>query len=215
MESKGAKYIAFDTETSGLNSLRNNLLSVCFVILDKNLNEINKINYDIKHKEYIVSPDALKVNKIDLIKHNNTKWTIESANKNLIKILENCNLEFRLVPIGHNLQFDINFIKNSGLLSEKKYSKYISCNGIDTITTLQYLKLIGDFKYDQSLSLTSLKDYFNININGDLHNAETDILITIEILRKLKECNLLLHLKTGSFSDNKLELVELDLLNKK
>lgn len=180
-----AKYIAFDTETTGLDSIKNNLLTVCFVILDESLQELSRFSYNIKHDEYTLSTKAMKVNKIDLIQHEKNALTIKEANKDLTGKLKKLNAEYRLVPIAHNINFDILFIKNSGLLPEHEYSKYISYNGLDTIVLCQFSKLTGILPSDLPISLMSLCKHFNINVTGELHTCEADILATIEVLKRI------------------------------
>ena len=180
-----AKYICFDTETTGLDPIKNNLLTVCFVILDDKLQELTRFSYNIKHDEYTLSTKAMTVNKINLIEHEKNALTIKEANKNLITRLKKLNAEYRLVPIAHNISFDISFIKNSGLLPENEYSKYISYNGLDTIVLCQFSKLTGVLPSDLSISLMSLCKHFDIDYTGELHTCETDILITIEILKRI------------------------------
>lgn len=183
------KYICFDCETTGLDDLCN-LLTVCFIILDKNLNEIDKLNISLKQKNgYLIYPEALAINKIDLIKHHNSSTDIETSHKNLINFLNLNKTLYNLIPIGHNVRYDIKFIKNSGLLNEVEYNKYISFNSIDTITIAQFLKLSGKLPEKQSISLTSLCTYLNLNTNFDKtleHSAEYDTKMTIKLLEKFK-----------------------------
>jgi len=70
-----SKYVTFDCETSGLDSCKHNLLTACFIILDKNLIEIDRLNLSIKYENYTIDTKALEVNKIDMIQHhNNSKY---------------------------------------------------------------------------------------------------------------------------------------------
>jgi DNA polymerase III alpha subunit (gram-positive type) len=110
-----AKYICFDCETSGLDFIKNNLLSVSFIILDNSLNEIDRLNLFIKYENYNINIKALEVNKIDLIKHHNNINTVNKiqAKKLLLDFLSKNKNGQNLIPIGHNVNFDINFIKNN------------------------------------------------------------------------------------------------------
>ena len=150
------KYIAFDCETTGVND-NSNLLTVSFLILDNNLNEKDVLNLSLRQNNgYYVYPKALEINKIDIIKHHNTSLDLMDARKKLLEFLTKNKGQFNLIPVGHNIQFDIKFIKQSGLLNEYEYNSYISCNPLDTLSVAQFLKLSGKLHEKQSLSLVNL-----------------------------------------------------------
>lgn len=181
-------YLAFDTETTGLNYNKNNLLTACFIILDENLIEIDRLNINVNHSEYTISIKAMEINKIDLIKHHYNAHDMVSARKLLLNFLEKYMCMF--IPIGHNVTFDINFIKGSGLLTENEYQKFISYNSIDTISIAQYLKMSGYLPKKQSISLINLCKYYGIDSkSGEYHTAEYDIEMTLHLLRKFKSMN--------------------------
>lgn len=183
-------YLAFDCETTGILN-ESNLLTAFFLVLDDELNIIDTFGLKLKHDIYNVSIKALEINKIDLIKHENDRHTycIKDIKPKFLVFLEKYKPKYRYVPIGHNIEFDIRFIKNSGLLTKEEYSNYISCNSIDTIIIAQYHKLCNNIPKEQSLSLINLCKYFKINQDEKLeHNAEYDIKMTIELLKKFTTC---------------------------
>jgi DNA polymerase III alpha subunit (gram-positive type) len=189
-------YICFDTETSGLDPLCN-LLTACFIVLDENLNEIDILNLQIKHDYYYVSTGALEVNHIDLIMHNNHKSsvTLEQASKLLYNFLtKNKKGNHPLIPIGHNLNFDIPFVKK--MLSTTDYHKFISWNQIDTIVLAQFLKLNNKISKYQSISLVNLAQLYDIKIPGQAHTAEYDTKMTIEVLKRMQT-------ESSNYRDNK------------
>jgi len=164
-------YLAFDTETTGIDAVKNNLLTACFIVLDDNLVEIDRLNLNIKYNEYNISVRAMEINKIDLIKHHNSRNSVDlkTARSMLLDFLRknkkahsNSSLSYGynlFTPIGHNVSFDINFIKGCGLLSEYEYNSYISFNCVDTICIAQFLKLTGEIPKTQSISLVNLCSY--------------------------------------------------------
>ena len=178
------KYIAFDCETTGLDD-KSNLLTVSFIILDNNLVKKDSLNISLKQNNgYYVNPYALEINKIDIIKHHNTSLDLIDARKVLLSFLDKNYHSFNLIPIGHNIHFDIKFIKKSGLLTDTEWSKYISCNVLDTISVAQFLKLSGKLHERTSLSLINLCNSFNLERNEDLeHSSEYDIEMTIKLLK--------------------------------
>lgn len=181
---KMSKYISFDTETSGLDPTKCNLLTVCFIVLDSELNEIDRLNISLKQVNYYINVEALKVNRINLIKHHDSSIDIMDARNKLHNFLNKYKTQYSLIPIGHNIKFDISFIKSSGLLIENEYLKYISFNSIDTISIAQFLKLSGKLPKQQSVSLINLCKYAKINQReNDEHTAEYDTEMTIKLLK--------------------------------
>jgi DNA polymerase III alpha subunit (gram-positive type) len=184
------KYIAFDCETTGVND-NSNLLTVSFIILDENLTEKDILNLSLRQNNgYYVYPKALEINKIDIIKHHSTSLDLIDARIKLLEFLTKNKERFNLIPIGHNIQFDIKFIKQSGLLSEYEYNSYISCNPLDTLSIAQFLKLSGKLHEKQSLSLVNLCSSYKLKRHEDEkleHSAEYDIKMTIKLLKFFKD----------------------------
>jgi DNA polymerase III alpha subunit (gram-positive type) len=194
-------YICFDTETSGLDHTKYNLLTAHFIILNQDLEKIDSLDLKIKHPHYTVHPKALEINKIDIVSHtrDNQSLFISDANKLLVEFLNNNKQHYKFIPIGHNVNFDIQFIKSSGLLSELDYFKYISHIPLDTLTIAGFLKLSGYLPPTQLLNLVSLCKYLHINYPGpannsahgaaniSAHNAEYDATMTVELLKVFKK----------------------------
>ena len=65
-----AKYLAFDTETGGLIS-GVALLTSHFLVLDNDLKVLDELELTTKpnNGHYVIAPEALEVNKINLIEH--------------------------------------------------------------------------------------------------------------------------------------------------
>jgi DNA polymerase III alpha subunit (gram-positive type) len=185
-----AKYIAFDCETTGVDE-RCNLLTVSFVILNKNLDIMDTLNLSLKHNfGYFIYPKALEINHIDIVKHHDNSLELIDARHLLLDFLSKYKVQYNLIPIGHNISFDIKFIIISGLLTQNEYSRYISCNPIDTISIAQFLKLSGKLPEKQSISLVNLCNYFKLNKLSEInlqHTAEYDIKMTIKLLQQFKK----------------------------
>lgn len=212
------RFLAFDTETTGLDKTKCNILTAYFVVLDKNLNIIDSLDLKIKHSVYTVYAKALEINNIDLVMHNKNEQSlyINDASKKLKDFLIKNKGKNRYIPLGHNINFDIDFLKSSNLLDNEFFSKYISFNVIDTITLGIFLKSCGLLQETQSLSLTSIckhlninyKDYYENSSNLNDHTAEYDIKMTILLFKKFKE---IYNIKNvNSNSDN-----EINTINKK
>lgn len=185
------KYIAFDCETSGVSET-SNLLTISFLILDKDLIQKDSLNISLKQTSgYNIYPEALQINRIDIIKHHQSSSDLQTSRKILLDFLNKNKGSYNLIPIGHNISFDIRFIKSSGLLTDREYSNFISCNPVDTLIVAQFLKTCGKLNQKQSLSLINLCNHFKLDsCKNSEHTSEYDIKMTIKLLHCLKSiCN--------------------------
>lgn len=185
------KYIAFDCETSGVSET-SNLLTISFLILDKDLIQKDSLNISLKQTSgYNIYPEALQINRIDIIKHHQSSSDLQTSRKILLDFLNKNKGSYNLIPIGHNIAFDIRFIKSSGLLTDREYSNFISCNPVDTLIVAQFLKTCGKLNQKQSLSLINLCNHFKLDsYKNSEHTSEYDIKMTIKLLHCLKSiCN--------------------------
>jgi DNA polymerase III epsilon subunit-like protein len=184
-------YLAVDTETTGIDATKNNLLTACFILLDQQLNELGRLNLSLKHSNYTITIKAMEINHIDLIKHHYDSNDLNSSRILLLDFLNKHKNKTLFTLIGHNVSFDIQFIKSSGLLTEEEFNSFINFNILDTISIAQYLKLTGDLPLKQSISLINLCKYYGLDSksNKNYHNAEYDIEMTIHLLKKFKSIN--------------------------
>jgi len=171
-------YICFDTECSGLDPTVNNLLTACFIVLNSDLTELDRLNLSVKHKKYTVNPEAMLVNKIDLKTHNSNAMPIVECKDKLIKFLGKYN---RLIPIGHNINFDIAFLQT--IISKEEYNIYFSYNSIDTISIAYFLKLANKLPDKQACSLVKLTNYFGDYNTENAHDCEKDTEMTIQLIK--------------------------------
>ena len=98
-----SKYIAFDSETSGLDVNVNNLLTACFIVLDSDLNELDRLNISLKSENYFINPKAMEVNKINIVKHHLNSKDLISTKIEIINFLIKNKTNFHLIPIGNNV----------------------------------------------------------------------------------------------------------------
>jgi DNA polymerase III epsilon subunit-like protein len=161
-----------------------NLLTVSFLILNSNLQEVDSLNLALKQNNgYHIYPESLEVNKINI-----KQLDLIDARRKLLHFLQKNKSQYNLIPIGHNIQFDIKFIKSNGLLTEEEYTRFISYNTIDTIVIAQSLKLTGQLHPKQSLSLVNLCNSCNLKINESLeHSSEYNIKMTIKLLQYFQQ----------------------------
>jgi len=181
-----ANLLVFDTETTGIAS-ECQILTAFFLITNKNFEELGTLNLSIVSDRYIVEPEALRVNKIDLTQH--TGVTFKEAGTLLYSFLvtHSLNGAEKLIPVGHNVYFDIRKVTEQ-IVSKRTWDQFVEHRSIDTASLAQTLQLAGIIPQDQKCSLGKLRQYLGCMYHPDLeHNAEEDVYGTRDILQVMVE----------------------------
>jgi DNA polymerase III epsilon subunit-like protein len=139
-------------------------------------------NIQISLPEYVVTPSALDINKIDLIKLSKEGLAPKLVEMSFIEFI---NKNFTEKPMlgGHNISFDKSFIKEFF----DKYcmfdiNKIISHRQLDTASLLILLKDLG--LYTGKISSESAFDYFGIEVTNR-HRALDDCIATVKLYDKI------------------------------
>ncbi len=186
-----AKYIALDTETGGIGHDKA-LLSVYFMTLDRDFNFIDSLMLNVKPNDgiYNVTAEALNINKINLVDHDKYSLTYSAAGGLLRDYLikHTDSDKTKLIPIGHNVSFDLDFLY-SKLLNKTEAQKYLSYRILDTGVIAQFFKALGIMPESVTGSLGSLVKHFNIlgpeASGGTFHTADMDTIMTVEVLKAM------------------------------
>jgi DNA polymerase III epsilon subunit-like protein len=189
-------YLAFDTETGGLDPKKTSLLTAYFAVLDENFNAIAELDLKIKgdkNEIYHVTGEALKINGINLVElhdenRNVTKGLAALQLKDLLhKHTVGMNGISPLIPVGHNVDFDIGFVQEH-LIPKDLWETYVSYRKLDTSSTANFLKAKKVIPDNISGKLESLAKYFKIDIGkGSYHNAKIDTVVCVALLQKMLE----------------------------
>lgn len=182
------KQLFFDSETTGLDPIKNDILTLGGII---------EINGEVKEEFYIemqpfsyenISQYALDVNglKIEDIKKYQTP---QEAYKKLIaifsKYINKFNKNDKFMAIGHNVKFDIDFLTQFFLKNNDKYlGSYIDYHFMDTmvlLNTMMYKKAIQL----ENCKLVTASKHFGIEL--DAHNAMNDIRATRTLFKMLMD----------------------------
>lgn len=192
-------YFAFDVETTGLNHDKecnfttNNLLSIAYVLLDENLRYLT-------HGQYILNASAETLFGMDpyvFEMHCSTGLVqnIQRGNGKGIKYVENKILGYLnkfitnedvLVPVGNNVQFDMEVIRRTmpTLYSKMKYS-YLDVSSVRKSLGLfnkeipgfvyQFKKSNHDSMVDIQECIKELKLYLNLFKHFNIEDVKNEI----------------------------------------
>jgi len=177
------KFICLDTETGGITP-GTSLLTAFFGIFDEEFNLVDEIYFSLKPEDdnYVVTAQALEINKINLIEHNKIAILYKDAKTPLYEFLKKNYQGEKLIPVGHGIYFDVLRIKQH-LISQGSWETFVSYKTLDTGVIFNFLKILNIFPNDASGSLDSLLTMLNIPSIGELHNCKIDALQTMSVLK--------------------------------
>lgn len=179
------RYIVMDVETGGFAGT--SLLSAYFGVLDDNFNLIDELELFVRpeNKQYIVTAEALGVNKINLIEHDKKAISYREAGTKLFDFIQKNSNDgaIKLLPLGHNVNFDIIRVKTD-LISEGSWLKFVSYRIRDTGGVGNYLKDKGLIPSEISGSLSSYAEYFGVDASK-AHDAKGDCMMTVQIYKAM------------------------------
>lgn len=175
-------FLFIDTETGGL-SPEYSLLTVAAAVTDQDFNILNMLTFSLRPAEsYAVSPEAMRINKIDLAKHAEEAIYADSAQLKFEQLLSDgltLTGRRRLIPAGHNVSFDLGFLY-AQLMPEATFRKYCTYPALDTAVIARFLSHLN--LIDCACNLVALRERFAIH-SGTAHNAANDVLATIELAK--------------------------------
>ena len=182
-----SNYIVFDCETGGLDETKNPITQYAAVILDgKTLKEIDRWETFVKpYADLVIEQEALDgtmVSMSDINSGLNVKEFIATATEfwEAHRVKTKKREMGRLVPVGHNVQFDIRFI-NWVLDFEKKRDMF-EWHHPNFIDTYPLAKLAFGIKGDEKLNLGASCGNAKIKLT-DAHGAMNDVEATADLLR--------------------------------
>lgn len=179
----GNIFLFIDTETGGLIPTKHSLLSVAFVVWDINIGIIDSAEFFVKSRRYVVTERAKEINGFDREMHNqkakDQKVVIDEMFGFLYKYFD----KNTAIPIiGHNVQFDVNFLKVFFEKNGRSFYQYFSHRIIDTYSVFKTLEISRKIDKNIDSSADAFK-YFQIKVENR-HSALGDCEATV----KLYEC---------------------------
>jgi DNA polymerase-3 subunit epsilon len=182
------KLLVIDTETGGLDPQRHSILSLGVVVWEDG--EIrDELELPIAESRIVADEGALKVNQINLDEHRLAALAPADAAERLREFAESHfgrpPSNSRIPLVGHNVGFDVGFLRRLCRLAEFPYDRYFSHRVIDTAGIVRFLNLAGRLPLKGAGSTESF-EYFGIKFEpGARHTALADARATAVLLTKL------------------------------
>ncbi len=189
------KYLAHDAETGGTVAGTHSLLTHYFGVYTYDIPSMKftlRAELDLKVKpatgNYVVTAEALSVNKIDLIKHDKEAMTPEVAGEKLYYFLKEHSDDGRnrLIRMGHNEPFDKDFAVNN-LLLQVIWNKFTDYGGVaDSSSFARFLKMKGKLPWNTRFNLRKLAEFLGVHVEpSELHTAKGDVHLMVRCVEKM------------------------------
>ena len=183
------KFLTIDNETGGIEKDKS-LLTVYLGLFDQDFKFIDELYLYLKPPDdaYIVTAEALGINKINLIDHQTRAVPYKEGATLLYNFINKHseNGKIKLIPVGQNVTFDIDHIHDK-LLQKKNWDKFCSYRIRDTGIFAGCMQDSGMIPDSVKGGLYTLLDHFKVPyVKEELHDARVDALKTLELYEKMQ-----------------------------
>ncbi|AJC48908.1 exodeoxyribonuclease I [Allofrancisella guangzhouensis] len=195
-------FLFYDLETSGINNSFDQILQFAAVRTDLNFNEIERFNFFVKlNPDTTPSPMATITHHISIAEANSKGISEYQAVRKIHKIINTPGT----ISMGYNtLGFDDEFLRFAffkNMLPPYTHQYKNSCFRADLfpIVACYYLFFNEALKWPEivdeegkekvSLKLENLNSVNNLCSDGRAHDAIIDVLVTVELAKKLQNAN--------------------------
>jgi DNA polymerase-3 subunit epsilon len=182
-----ARLLVIDTETGGIDPLKCSLLSIGAVVWEDG-QILDQLEIYVREREIVADSEAMAINCIDLDWLKGSGQTPSDAVASLRSLL---NRHFgggspRKVTLGgHNIGFDVGFLKRLYRLAAEDYAADFSHRVLDTSSMVGLLILAGRLPIEVASSNNSFR-HFGIEVaKGQRHKALADAVATATLLNRL------------------------------
>ncbi len=174
----GKNLLFIDTETTGLEAKEHGIIEIALV---RTTPDASKILWQYSTK-IVLEPDRYKVDQraLEINGYSLEKWASACTLEDVMDYVIS-NVSFNDQLSGHNVNFDINFLKESILRCRRNIPKFYY-HTVDTMSLGQLLVAKG---YITNVKLVTLTNYFGIK--HEAHTALGDCLGSLEVYRKFLE----------------------------
>ena len=185
--------LGIDTETTGLHSTSNLLTLYMGLYVDNVL--VSELDLKVKPNPetsergqrplYSVQADALAVNGINLVQHDLEAIPYRDAKKTIGSWLQDNYARYgMMIPFGNIVSGDVSKICEC-TVQRVTWDNFVDRRVIELTGIGRGLQLKGKIPMNQSLSLSKIAKYFDIEIeDGLLHTARYDVELGYRVLQK-------------------------------
>ena len=179
------RFLVVDTETGGLDPVRNCLLTIGAVVWD-NGKILAEREFFVLEERFDITPSSLLVHQVDL---RDLAKRGQSPKKAVAEFLKFARRYFpkkdRIALAGHNVGFDAGFLKRLFTQAGLDYDTHVSHRLLDTASILGYLNLAGKLPLT-SRGLSEAIKYFKLKVDpSKRHTALEDARVTAALLTRL------------------------------
>lgn len=176
------RLLFIDTETGGVEPTECSLFSIGLIVWE-NGSIIFEDEVYVKDVVYKVTAQALKINNIDISQIDESGLDKRSVIEKLKRIKKEYFNNIIMTVAGHNVGFDISFLKQLYKDSNDNFLDDFSHRAIDTSSILQFLYFSEKLEKNISSSDDAFQ-YFNIGVEKR-HTALDDCRATVSLFNKL------------------------------
>lgn len=180
------KIIYFDTETTGLDPVKNDIIQLAgIIVVDSDIKEefnfqIMPMNFESIQEEAITT-HGITIDEMKRYPDSNTVYKQFIAM--LGKYVDKYNKEDKFTPAGYNVDFDINFLNQYFIKNmDVYYGSWFNWKRVDPLPLLYFLNYCNQIDLP-NYKLSTVCEHFDIPINA--HDALSDIYATRTLLRLL------------------------------
>ncbi|MBS3087953.1 3'-5' exonuclease [Candidatus Pacearchaeota archaeon] len=176
--------LIIDTETTGLSPNFNKTLTVGLLLIDvekTHLDILAQNHIFIKHKNYNINPQALKVNGINIDEHNLHACPPSKACSQINTFIKKNSLQ-KTPIVGHNIHFDKAFLNS--LFQQGETKPIFHDEYEDTIKIWKELQKKEIIPSHLRATLGTLATHFDIDYEK-AHDALADCKITAQVYHEM------------------------------
>lgn len=171
-----------DVETSGANPFRNEVLAVALVPL---LSDAAPLDLYVRPNKIVWNVHAKEMFKGYQERWEERAVDPQAACEHIERYLADTFPSRPVTPIGHNIGFDVAFLRKLAFLGGRDQLAHLSHRGIDTHTIL-YLLHMQDKVPEVALTSDGAFRHFDIRVpDADRHTAIGDALGTKQLMLRL------------------------------
>ena len=182
MKSKADNLVVIDVETSGPNPFVHDVLSIAIVPVNSQIEPLslfvcceNTTWTEFSRSVFAKFREDWESNGV----------TPGVACDTIEDYLANTFSRKPVTPVGHNIGFDVAFLRKLAFLGGRSQLRWVSHRALDTHTMLYVLYLKGELPFD-ALKSDGAFSHFGVEIPTELrHTALGDALATRELLLRL------------------------------